>query len=1030
MAFSYDFLPPIVPNILPAFTGNTAKLYFTLSQNSNNSLIKEIQYKIIAQDNGAKIFNTNNNSISSTQFHQCQDEEDLLYGDHYILIDCSQLKYDTFYKVQFRFSKTSTQTSIVDLNNYSEYSSICLIKRIYEPQIQIYKFSNLNKNSSATKQITQLPNPITGKMTYLGSKSELLKNIKFTIIENDTDKIIENSDYIYANDNNFSYTYKNNLIDGVKYNLIVNYITTSGYKGAKTFSFIQLSTGLSNNPAELYLTPNYEIGTLDLKIYIAKYKHYQGNFVIRRTSAESEYKIWEDVKIIQFISNGNNKNTVEETLDEITYDTFTWSDRTIESGMYYKYGLAPLQANGWRGNFIFTQNSEMCIFDDIFLMSNNKQLRVRYNPTISNFKYNVTESVHTTLGEKYPYVKRNGHNYYRTFSIGGLITTYMDATTESMVNMKQISLGLDNRISTQFTPPHKTLFGDFNADEKSEELKEFTSKDQLFNFDKSFENEQSPKNKIEIYNKENDIDHYEDVVYQREFREKVYDFLYENTVKLFRSNTEGNILIKLTDITFSPMDQLGRQLYSFSAEAVEIAEYSIYNCDKYNIQNIGEYKSIVTLEQVPGQFIKTYSKGIETANIFEDIIKKFKKDWKYSYINQVKSKYAPPQLNQYYSISIPYLTKLRIEISSPPYPIVFTENGYTYMDANSTTSFAILGYIMKLNNNTIIIKGNQQRRYTNKIAENEEYDGLTQSLKNMTYNSVYEIYDKEICVGELNKQQALTFISPPGLPLTVQVDYVAHIEATLVEPSPIAAEYFKNQGQLWGTFNPNQKLIQEIQKKTYNYYQNKESVKATDNNKNKTTQIQKEIDTYRYLQQITAINFDTIPNAVIYLNTTNHMETGGNNLITNYSRHIAANGFINFNSNNVIIKDCYFHGIHLVPPVGNRDPRDDEYKIDNSNIVYNTIDEISNPKNNYVYNVMSFELITNQHDTTIEIEPSSYQAEETLILQSTLRYYIYYHSKWYLFDNDNQDVLCPVDAIINYVYDGAVVQYQNIDIER
>jgi len=44
------------------------------------------------------------------------------------------------------------------------------------------------------------------------------------------------------------------------------------------------------------------------------------------------------------------------------------------------------------------------------------------------------------------------------------------------------------------------------------------------------------------------------------------------------------------------MDQLGRQLYSFSAEAVEIAEYSIYNCDKYNIQNIGEYKSIVTLE--------------------------------------------------------------------------------------------------------------------------------------------------------------------------------------------------------------------------------------------------------------------------------------------------------------------------------------------------------------------------------------------------------------------------------------------------
>jgi hypothetical protein len=41
------------------------------------------------------------------------------------------------------------------------------------------------------------------------------------------------------------------------------------------------------------------------------------------------------------------------------------------------------------------------------------------------------------------------------------------------------------------------------------------------------------------------ITEYNDYIYEREFRKKVYDFLYKHNVKLFRSTTEGNILIKL-----------------------------------------------------------------------------------------------------------------------------------------------------------------------------------------------------------------------------------------------------------------------------------------------------------------------------------------------------------------------------------------------------------------------------------------------------------------------------------------------------
>jgi hypothetical protein len=39
------------------------------------------------------------------------------------------------------------------------------------------------------------------------------------------------------------------------------------------------------------------------------------------------------------------------------------------------------------------------------------------------------------------------------------------------------------------------------------------------------------------YNKNNNINEYQDYIYEREFRQKVYDFLYSNDVKLFKSTT-------------------------------------------------------------------------------------------------------------------------------------------------------------------------------------------------------------------------------------------------------------------------------------------------------------------------------------------------------------------------------------------------------------------------------------------------------------------------------------------------------------
>jgi hypothetical protein len=74
-----------------------------------------------------------------------------------------------------------------------------------------------------------------------------------------------------------------------------------------------------------------------------------------------------------------------------------------------------------------------------------------------------------------------------------------------------------------------------------------------------------------------------DAIYEREYRNKVLDFLNANTVKLLRTGTEGNILVRLMNVSLSPEDTLGRMLYSFSADAYEIAECTLENFDTYNI---------------------------------------------------------------------------------------------------------------------------------------------------------------------------------------------------------------------------------------------------------------------------------------------------------------------------------------------------------------------------------------------------------------------------------------------------------------
>jgi hypothetical protein len=65
-------------------------------------------------------------------------------------------------------------------------------------------------------------------------------------------------------------------------------------------------------------------------------------------------------------------------------------------------------------------------YEDMFLVGENKQLKIKFNPKISSLKRQLQETKTETIGSKYPFIRRNGAVNYFTFPIAGLISYKMD----------------------------------------------------------------------------------------------------------------------------------------------------------------------------------------------------------------------------------------------------------------------------------------------------------------------------------------------------------------------------------------------------------------------------------------------------------------------------------------------------------------------------------------------------------------------------------------------------------------------------
>nr|DAN98159.1 MAG TPA: hypothetical protein [Caudoviricetes sp.] len=76
------------------------------------------------------------------------------------------------------------------------------------------------------------------------------------------------------------------------------------------------------------------------------------------------------------------------------------------------------------------------------------------------------------------------------------------------------------------------------------------------------------------------------------------EFLNDFNYKLFKSSTEGNIIIGLLNVSLTPNNTVGRMIYSFSATAYEVLENTIENLNEVNIINIGKFESLASEDRI------------------------------------------------------------------------------------------------------------------------------------------------------------------------------------------------------------------------------------------------------------------------------------------------------------------------------------------------------------------------------------------------------------------------------------------------
>ena len=563
--------PAIIDSFIPAvpvleLTNNRFNIPFNISYN-NREDIESVHISITRQSNYHSALDRGNYPrgvyVVNTPAGGSTDPN-MSVNIPLSILQTDELSFNEYYKIQVRLSEdtyippdpdpeeplnpgqylSEYLTNEDNLPYFSEWSTVCLVRFINTPEINLkingedptqsgFTLNNSNLTIAGTYTTTVRKNP----PFFNQPDNEFLNKYKVIVQQENLQEELETvfeSDYLIVNLNNlneFNYTIPY-YFDNGNYSITFQYETANLYEGQSSYN-VTISHSSSSWAEQSIVQEMTSVNNVLGKINISFFPFDENTtipagaqFVVRRGSDEDNFTIWDEVY----------NYTLPAAITG--QDSVSFDDYIVESGVLYKYEINYIDhTTSTPVYYSIVEGPAMTVFDHAFLTGEGTQLCVKFNPNISGFQINVGDGKVTPVGSQYPYISRNGDMYYRSFSLSGTIAYEMD--------------------EQHMFASRSSIYGDW----------------------------------IQVYGSYF-VNHYmnqqNDRVTQRKFREIVTRYLYDDVPKLFRSTPEGNILVRLTDITLTPNTQLGRMIYDFSCTATEIGEPSIENCKLYKVQDFGD----------------------------------------------------------------------------------------------------------------------------------------------------------------------------------------------------------------------------------------------------------------------------------------------------------------------------------------------------------------------------------------------------------------------------------------------------------
>lgn len=643
---------------------------------------------------------------------------------------------DYYYKVQLRFdcvtddiiasanvSGTVFNSTYLNIfrSYFSEWSSISLLKAVPHTEIQLTNFTIINSNgitnnnlrNKKTPQFTPGIIPIVGKLVFFKDNKtinatdagkEWIKDYQIKIFREEDDNsqnLILDSGIIYPDAYKFSennlnissisqssywtnnFSYLADLTDkDPNYNYILNIVihTKNNFTAEESFNFKLINALFTPNWTWSFnekKLPCYgdivekivteEDGEISGEVKVEPesdtqstnylYQQEPGYMFIRRADSLSDFKNWSIIKCVACSS----------PLQPVKF-----TDKTVGSLVRYRYSAQYLC---FRGGVQTSVNKSPIIiypdFHDILISAEDRQLAIRYDGQINSMTPVVNRVKIDTLGGRYPKFAENAKLNYKQFNLSGLIVAESDYNRKFLndLDYSDDMHAYDNAQKGTYIVRNDTVLENFDSEhKKGTYTKDIENKTSWIDKEK----ESSQKNTShDIYPSNN-------WWWERKFREEAVKWLNNGQPKLYRSMTEGNMIVMLDGISLTPNNQLGRRIWNFSCTVYEIGDgYNLELLDSlniFNIQNEYEQKNI-DLEEKYGEDIDSDSLIRKTVTelgqqyeiqAIKDTQNNYKGLVENVIVNNINFLYQGLGKNYVYKKNSALLHNLKINFTSPP----------------------------------------------------------------------------------------------------------------------------------------------------------------------------------------------------------------------------------------------------------------------------------------------------------------------------------------------------------------------------